>query len=176
LDGSFFSASCKYKALNLSPKWKASSFLDYAGLEGNFLLLWHRGRRFLHYKVGNCAKSENLLNDHLHMNFEFKMLQEYILMYIVTILEVWGTGCHSSLCFLFFLNIFEILPPTPKSHDRIGKKTPKTLPKHFYVCRGSSAGFKTVVTTSAGSGSRFPKNWKLFFQDPKFFSRARILA
>jgi hypothetical protein len=101
LDGSFFSASCKYKALNLSPKWKASSFLNYAGLEGNFLLLWHGGRRFLHYKVGNCAKSENLCNDHLSMNFEFKMLQEYILMYIVTILEVRGTGCHSSLWFFF---------------------------------------------------------------------------
>jgi hypothetical protein len=52
---------------------------------------------FLHYKVGNCAKSENLLNDHLHVNFEFKMLQEYILMYLVRILEVLGTGYHSSL-------------------------------------------------------------------------------
>jgi hypothetical protein len=140
LDGSFFSASCKYKALNLSPKWKASCFLNYAGLEGNFLLLWYRGRRFLHYKVGNCAKSENLLNDHLRVNFEFKMLQEYILMYILTILEVWGTVCHSSIWFFFWISL-KFSRRLPNLITGLGKRLPKLCRSIFM----SSAGLLLVA-------------------------------
>lgn len=65
----------------------------------------------------------------------------------------------------FFLNIFQIIPPTPKLHYGIGKTTPKTLLQHFHVCHRSSAGQEQVVAKSTWSGSCFPKNWELFFQD-----------
>jgi hypothetical protein len=32
LNGSYFSAACKYKGPNLTPKGTASSFIDYVGL------------------------------------------------------------------------------------------------------------------------------------------------
>jgi hypothetical protein len=61
-------------------------------------------------------------------------------MYLVTILEVWGTGCHSSPGYVFFEYFFKLSHQLPNLIPELGKQLPKPCRSTFL----SSAGLPLV--------------------------------